>query len=56
MMGLAPLASLRSTIPEYEFAGTVVDANDTNLSIGDEIVVHLTVPLAHKTETEGVVA
>ena len=49
-MGLAPFASLRPTIPEYEVAGTIVDANGTNFSLGDEVVAHIEVPLAHKTK------
>ncbi|VDB91720.1 unnamed protein product [Peniophora sp. CBMAI 1063] len=50
MMGLLPLASMRPTVPEYELAGTIVDANGTNFSLGDEVVAHITVPLAHKTK------
>ncbi|KZV65700.1 NAD-P-binding protein [Peniophora sp. CONT] len=50
MMGVAPLASLRPTIPEYELAGTIVDGNATHFSHGDEIVAHINVSLAHKTK------
>ncbi|KZV71490.1 NAD(P)-binding protein [Peniophora sp. CONT] len=50
LMGMLPLASLRATIPEYELAGTIVDANGTHFAPGDEIVAHITPPLAHKTK------
>lgn len=49
-MGLAPLASMRPTIPEYEMAGTIVDANGTDFSVGDEVVAHLDLSMAHKTK------
>ncbi|KZV65702.1 NAD(P)-binding protein [Peniophora sp. CONT] len=53
MMKLLPLAILRPTIPEYEFAGTVVDANGTDFSLGDEVVSQMGIPLAHMTKQGG---